>query len=63
MILHAISYEQKKAQAFHIVNGMICKNCEHYNIRIQYCHEPSRINIQAVKTYSFCSEFKRKQST
>lgn len=63
MILHATSDEQKKAQAFHVVNGMICKNCEHYNIRIQDCDEPSRINVFAINPYHYCSDFKRKQST
>lgn len=59
MILHANSNEQKKAQAFHIVNGTVCKNCIYFAKNTNFCWVVGK----SVNETSFCSDFKRKQST
>ena len=61
MMLHAISYEQKKAQAFHIVNGTVCKDC-FYFAKITNFNE-CWLAGKVVNETDFCSDFKRKQST
>lgn len=60
MIIHAVSEEQKKMQAQHIVSGCVCKNCKYFE---QDCFGnrkcKNNFNRPVYRT-NFCSDFQRK---
>ncbi len=58
MIIHAVSEEQKKMQAQHIVSGCICKNCIYGNDR-KVCS----VTKDFVTEYGYCERFERKPTT
>ncbi len=62
MIIHAVSEEQKKMQAHHIVSGCICKNCVYYRKGVKY--DNCKLNGGKIIHHTdHCPDFERKPTT